>query len=449
MQKAIATNNQLRDLAPNTNDPQKTIEDLDQWLQNAKACHDKTATMARDYLNSTSDKATEDAESVPSHKSIGSRSHKSSQPSSRAASMTSSQRRRILEATKLRAQEAERQTAAAMQLEKDRFDLRLKETAEEKRCKLNELKIDEMELADDSSVVNNVNLAPLDVNDEDGGTGNLTADWVHSIVNQTEREMGVPLPTDVVSPASRVLDQATSPILDNVKSTTHIEDNLNQFADNAATYQSNVIDNPSVPSLQQHFNFNSEAVAELRPNVFGSTVISTSHSQQCPIFNRQSSLLTNLYVPKMSLWVNNHAAATTSLSLTTTRPAPIFTACTNMNVVSTTAVIPPRANGSVHYGSSPFPTQTLVLPNNGPISAPTGHLTSFAASTINVAQPGVTMQNLVEALKSNCKGPLPEWTLSKYDGDPLSWREWSGQFKSAIASATLTDNEKLTYLKLL
>ena len=340
----------------------------------------QTTTMARDYLDGTSDKAREDAESVPSHKSIGSSSHKSSQSSSRAASMTSSQRRRALEATKLRAQEAERQTAAAMQLEKDRFDLRLKEIAEEKRCKLNELKIDEMELAEYSSVVNNVNLAPLGVNDEVGGTGNLTADWVHSIVNQTEREMGVPFPTDVVSPASRVLDQATSPILDNVKSTTHIEDNLNQFADNAATYQSNVIDNPFVPSLQQHLNINSEAVAELRPNVFGSTVISTSHWQQRPNFNGQSSLLTNSYVPKMSLWVNNHAAATTSSSLTTTRPAPIFTACTNTNVVSTTAVIPPRANGSVHYGSSPFPTQTLVLPNTGPKSAPTGHLTPFAAS---------------------------------------------------------------------
>ena len=140
-----------------------------------------------------------------------------------------------------------------------------------------------MELADDSSVAN-VNLAPLGVNDEDGGTGNLTSDWMHSIVNQTERAMGVPLPTDFVSPASRGLDQATSSILDNVKSTTHIEDNLNQFADNAATDQSNVIDNTIVPSLQQHLNFNSEAVAELRPNVFGSTIISTSHSQKTSYF---------------------------------------------------------------------------------------------------------------------------------------------------------------------
>ena len=159
-----------------------------------------------------------------------------------------------------------------------------------------------MELADDSSVANDVNLAPLGVNDEEGGTGNLTAIWVHSIVNQTEREMGVPLPTDVVSTPSRDLEQASSSILDNVKSTTHIEDNLNQLAHNAATDQFNVIDNTIVPSLQ-HLNFNSEAVTELRSNVFGSTAISTSHSQQRPNFNGQSSLLTNAYVPKMSLFV--------------------------------------------------------------------------------------------------------------------------------------------------
>ena len=92
LQRAITCNNQLRDLTPNTKDPQKTIEDLDQWLQNAMACRDKTTAMARDCLDGTSDEATEDAESVPSHKRNGSRSKKSSQLSSRAASMTSSKR---------------------------------------------------------------------------------------------------------------------------------------------------------------------------------------------------------------------------------------------------------------------------------------------------------------------------------------------------------------------
>ena len=109
----------------------------------------------------------------------------------------------------------------------------------------------------------------------------------------------------------------------------------------------------------------------------------------------------------------------------------------------------PGAHGSVHYGSSPFLTQTLVLPNTGPIAAPTGHLTPLAASKINVAQPGVRMQNLVEAFKSNRKGTLAEWTLPKYNGDPLSWHEWLGQFKNAIDSANFTGSEKLTYLNTL
>ena len=131
------------------------------------------------------------------------------------------------------------------------------------------------------------------------------------------------------------------------------------------------------------------------------------------------------------------------------RRASIFTACTDTNVVSTTAVIPPRAHGSLHYGSSPFPTQTLVLPTTGPKAPRMGLLTPFDASTVTVSQPGVTIQNLVEASKSNSKGPLPEWTHSRYDRHHLSWHEWSGQFNSAIDSANLTDDEKLTYLKTL
>ena len=59
------------------------------------------------------------------------------------------------------------------------------------------------------------------------------------------------------------------------------------------------------------------------------------------------------------------------------------------------------------------------------------------------------MRDIVEVLKLNRKGPLPEWSLSKYDGDPLQWHEWFGQFLSAVDSAALTDDEKLTYLKTL
>ena len=39
--------------------------------------------------------------------------------------------------------------------------------------------------------------------------------------------------------------------------------------------------------------------------------------------------------------------------------------------------------------------------------------------------------------------------MSQYNGDPIQWHEWFGQFKSAIDSAQLSDEVKLTYLKTL
>ena len=45
------------------------------------------------------------------------------------------------------------------------------------------------------------------------------------------------------------------------------------------------------------------------------------------------------------------------------------------------------------------------------------------------------------------KDHLPEWKLAQFDGNPLNWHEWFGQFKSTVDSAVLTDDTKLTYLK--
>ena len=49
----------------------------------------------------------------------------------------------------------------------------------------------------------------------------------------------------------------------------------------------------------------------------------------------------------------------------------------------------------------------------------------------------------------NRKDPLPELKLSQYNGHPLHWYEWFGQFLSAVDSARLSDDVKLTYLKTL
>ena len=59
------------------------------------------------------------------------------------------------------------------------------------------------------------------------------------------------------------------------------------------------------------------------------------------------------------------------------------------------------------------------------------------------------IKELADATTSKKNDPLPEWKLAEFNGDPLKWHEWYGQFKSAIDSQSLTDDVKLTYLKTL
>ena len=61
----------------------------------------------------------------------------------------------------------------------------------------------------------------------------------------------------------------------------------------------------------------------------------------------------------------------------------------------------------------------------------------------------ITNQDLAEILTLKQKGPLPEWKLSIFDGSPLQWPEWFGQFKNVIDAKVLSDDVKLTYLKIL
>ena len=61
----------------------------------------------------------------------------------------------------------------------------------------------------------------------------------------------------------------------------------------------------------------------------------------------------------------------------------------------------------------------------------------------------ITNQDLAEILTLSQKGPLPEWKLSSFDGNPLQWPEWFGQFKNAIDAKVLSNDVKLTYLKTL
>ena len=61
----------------------------------------------------------------------------------------------------------------------------------------------------------------------------------------------------------------------------------------------------------------------------------------------------------------------------------------------------------------------------------------------------MTIKDLSELLTISRKDPLPEWKLDRYDGNPLNWHEWNGQFRSAADSTQLCQDVKLTYLKTL
>ena len=59
------------------------------------------------------------------------------------------------------------------------------------------------------------------------------------------------------------------------------------------------------------------------------------------------------------------------------------------------------------------------------------------------------IRELADEITSKKNDPLPEWRLAEFNGDPLKWHEWYGQFKSAIDLQSLTDDVKMTYLRTL
>ena len=90
------------------------------------------------------------------------------------------------------------------------------------------------------------------------------------------------------------------------------------------------------------------------------------------------------------------------------------------------------------------PTYGATVPNPLCWGGPP-HPTPSAPSSDSVD----LIKQLAEAITCKKNDPLPEWKLSQYNGDPLQWHEWFGQFKSAIDAQSLSDDVKLTYFKTL
>ena len=108
------------------------------------------------------------------------------------------------------------------------------------------------------------------------------------------------------------------------------------------------------------------------------------------------------------------------------------------NLIATTNVVPGLAT-PVFQPTYPYVGPTPLSWSGPQVSAPAPPIQDNAS----------LIRELADAITSKRNDPLPEWKLAEFNGDPLKWHEWYGQFKSAIDSQTLTDDVKLTYLKTL
>ena len=172
------------------------------------------------------------------------------------------------------------------------------------------------------------------------------------------------------------------------------------------------------------------------------------------------TLPVNYILPNLSTWSFpvsksfHQSAVTTSVvpSPATSLPTVIPS---NNSVLSTAQVFPITNGGTVYY------VQPIALVTSTTNCSVPQTVTTFPsvtappfvpASSFTLPQPSAnsfTLQDLAQILTSTKKDHLPEWKLAQFNGDPLQWHEWFGQFKSAIDSSSLTDDVKLTYLKTL
>ena len=153
----------------------------------------------------------------------------------------------------------------------------------------------------------------------------------------------------------------------------------------------------------------------------------------------------------------------TSANLYTVQPAPLINPHITTSLRSSHVQ---AAAGAQSYVTSDFMQTNPFSSSTG--TAPT-FVTPIIPPTYGVAvpnplcwggtphptrsAPSLDSANLINQLAdaTTCKknDPLPEWKLSQYNGDPLKWHEWFGQFNSAIDAQSLTHDVKLTYLKTL
>ena len=463
MMKAFAKNEQLLELAKKTADPPSVTADLEKWLNDITVLNDEVLKTARDYLDQYPKTDTSSQTSV----NTTTKKAKSSKSSSSKVSKSSSQRQRDLLIAKHKREEIEKQNEAAVRLAKQKQELELEVLQEENRKRLAEAHLAELELTEDLSETNEdfqETLSRLSGASAADETRRIK-DWVDNSPNANEvvnlTEVVTTVATIAPSTTTSTVSQTVAPpgggpqptvlaqdaIYTPAPATTNVPTGVQTLALGSSSAAV-----PTTPMIVVQPPQSTMSVTQA--NTVNAPVIAQPPPQPTPTLTMPTSHL----LPNLASWTFPTRTVQPLTQVTTVlRPSQQTTATsipTAHTPICTTPTIPITSGGTVYY-VQPTTTGTPAIPI---ATAPTAAtLSPTAATFVPSTMPtlpypstsGFSIQDLALLLASTKKDHLPEWNLAQYSGDPMQWHEWFGQFKSAIDSAPLTDDVKLTYLKTL
>ena len=162
-----------------------------------------------------------------------------------------------------------------------------------------------------------------------------------------------------------------------------------------------------------------------------------------PLFRILSPNINDYYTSGANLW---RLAATTPI----VTPAQC---CNAGNVFFNVTTVVPSCNtaapytncGTVYFNTLPVHPQHAqhfvnhTITGYQPVNEDYATSSAYQNQGCSSDRP-LSARELAELLMHSRKDHLPEWKLAQFDGYPINWHEWFGQFKSTVDSAVLTDD---------
>ena len=123
------------------------------------------------------------------------------------------------------------------------------------------------------------------------------------------------------------------------------------------------------------------------------------------------------------------------------------------NNTSILPVFPITSGSSIDYCNPSTPTALFMSFLPAPVqSVSSSYPNNFHLPTVSTVLPqqpraSVFLNDILQLVASIKKYHILEWKLAQSNGNRREWHGWVGQFNTAVESAALTDDDKLTYLK--